>query len=429
MPFPPSTASEACHRRPSRPVPSPTSITETIVTADQRPPPPRPEGTESPREGPARRHHQTGRYRKRRKVTTADRGPRPRQPPETRIDSLSHALAVSAWLEREYAVFHLPIACLVTTPVIVSVIRPSAPGRTEGDAGPGRVGPRPLLLSQTGFVAQDTPLYRDFTATELVTMGSPNRQPVVDRGCRDLRGRLGGWREIARRAAAGAVRLPGVSRIVSVNLAVPEPNPAKGVGVTGINKRPVDHLVTVRAPGPKTTGLHSGLVGDQIFDIEHHGGDDQAVYAYAREDYDWWQARLSRRLANGLFGENLTTEGVDVNGAVIGERWRIGPRLVLQPTFGRIPCVTFQRKMGEPRWVKTFTRANRPGAYLRVLDPGEVWAGDPVTVQDRPAHGVTIAQAFRAYMTKPELLPELVAIDGLPDDLRKTLAERLLQRR
>jgi MOSC domain-containing protein YiiM len=182
--------------------------------------------------------------------------------------------------------------------------------------------------------------------------------------------------------------VPGVSRIVSVNLAVPEPNPAKGVGVTGINKRPVDHLVTVRAPGPKTTGLHSGLVGDQIFDIEHHGGDDQAVYAYAREDYDWWQARLSRRLANGLFGENLTTEGVDVNGAVIGERWRIGPRLVLQPTFGRIPCVTFQRKMGEPRWVKTFARANRTGAYLRVLEPGEVWAGDPVTVEDRPAHGV-----------------------------------------
>ena len=172
-----------------------------------------------------------------------------------------------------------------------------------------------------------------------------------------------------------------MSKVVSVNLAVAETNPAKGVGLTGINKRPVDHLVTVRAPGPKTTGLHSGLVGDQIFDIEHHGGDDQAVYAYAREDYDWWQARLSRRLANGLFGENLTTEEVDVNGAVIGERWLIGPRLVLQPTFGRIPCVTFQRKMGEPRWVKTFTRMNRPGAYLRVLEPGEVWAGGPVAVR------------------------------------------------
>src|SRR5262249_55613385 len=89
-----------------------------------------------------------------------------------------------------------------------------------------------------------------------------------------------------------------------------------------------------------------------------------------------------------------------VNGAVIGERWRVGPRLVLQPTFGRIPGLTFHRKMGEPRWMKTFARAVRPGAYLRVLEPGEVWAGDPVVVEDRPAHGVTIAQAFRAYMTQ-----------------------------
>ncbi|MEV4132901.1 MOSC domain-containing protein [Dactylosporangium sp. NPDC049742] len=219
-----------------------------------------------------------------------------------------------------------------------------------------------------------------------------------------------------------------MSRILSVNLAVPEPNPAKG-GLTGINKQPVDHLVTVRAPGPKTTGLHTGLVGDQIYDIQNHGGDDQAVYAYAREDYDWWQARLTRRLANGLFGENLTTEGVDVNGAVIGELWRIGPRLVLQPTFGRIPCSTFQHKMGEPRWLKTFTRSVRPGAYLRVVEPGEVWAGDPVTVLDRPAHGVTIAQAFRAYMTETELLPGLLAIDCLPDDLRATFEERLPKRR
>jgi MOSC domain-containing protein YiiM len=216
-----------------------------------------------------------------------------------------------------------------------------------------------------------------------------------------------------------------MSRIVSINLAVPEANPAKSVGVTGIVKRPVDHLVTVRAPGPKTTGLHSGLVGDQIFDIENHGGDDQAVYAYAREDYDWWQAQLSRPLADGLFGENLTTEGIDVNGAVIGERWHVGPRLVLQPTFGRIPCATFQHKMGEPRWAKTFTRAARPGAYLRVLEPGDIWAGDPVTVRDRPAHGVTIALAFRAYMTEPELLPELFAVEGLPDDLRATLSERI----
>lgn len=216
-----------------------------------------------------------------------------------------------------------------------------------------------------------------------------------------------------------------MGRILSVNLAVPERSTAKRVGITGINKQPVAGPVAVRAPGPKTTGLHSGLVGDQIFDIEHHGGDDQAVYAYAREDYDWWEARLGRPLPGGLFGENLTTAGVDVNGAVIGEKWRIGERLVLQPTFGRIPCATFQARMGEPHWLKTFTRENRPGAYLRVLEPGEVQAGDGVSLVDRPAHGVTIALAFRAYMTEPELLPEIVERDGLPDDLRETLLDRM----
>ena len=214
-------------------------------------------------------------------------------------------------------------------------------------------------------------------------------------------------------------------RVLSVNLAVPEPSTAKGVGMTGIAKRPVDHPVAVRAPGPKTTGLHSGLVGDQIFDITHHGGDDQAVYAYAREDYDWWERRLERTLPGGLFGENLTTVDVDVSGAVIGEHWRIGADLVLQPTFGRIPCATFQAKMAEPRWVKTFVKENRPGAYLRVVAPGHVRAGDSIAVANRPAHGVTIAVAFRAYLTERHLLPELLAIDGLPDDLRATLRERL----
>jgi MOSC domain-containing protein YiiM len=216
-----------------------------------------------------------------------------------------------------------------------------------------------------------------------------------------------------------------MGRILSVNLAVPELSPAKRVGVTGINKQPVAGPVAVRAPGPKTTGLHSGLVGDQIFDIEHHGGDDQAVYAYAREDYDWWQTQLGRDLPGGSFGENLTTVDVDVSGAVIGELWRVGPDLVLQPTFGRIPCVTFQARMAEPHWVRRFTHANRTGAYLRVVEPGEMSAGDPVTVGRRPPHGVTIAAAFQAYMIEPERLPDLVAIDGLPDDLRATLRERI----
>ena len=216
-----------------------------------------------------------------------------------------------------------------------------------------------------------------------------------------------------------------MGRIISVNLAVPELSTAKRVGVTGINKQPVDGPVAVRPPGPKTTGLHSGLVGDQIFDIAHHGGDDQAVYAYAREDYDWWEARLGRALPSGLFGDNLTTVGVDVNGAVIGETWHVGDGLVLQPTFGRIPCATFQAKMAEQHWTKTFTEQNRTGAYLRVVEPGDVKAGDPVDVGGRPAHGVTIAVAFRAYMTEPELLPDLVAIEDLPEALRDMLRDRI----
>jgi MOSC domain-containing protein YiiM len=217
-------------------------------------------------------------------------------------------------------------------------------------------------------------------------------------------------------------------RIVSVNVAVPERSTAKRVGVTGINKRPVDHPVQVRAPGPKTTGLHSGLVGDQIFDVENHGGDDQAVYAYAREDLDWWQEQLGRELPGGLFGENLTTTGVDMNGAVIGEQWRIGDELVLAPTFGRIPCATFQAKMREPHWVKRFARENRPGAYLRVVSPGAVQAGDPVEVVDRPAHGITIGYAFRAWMIEPELLPGLLEVDGLPDELRADIERRISPR-
>jgi MOSC domain-containing protein YiiM len=216
-----------------------------------------------------------------------------------------------------------------------------------------------------------------------------------------------------------------VGRILSVNLAVPEVNNAKAVGVTGINKRPVDGPVVVRPPGPKAVGLGSGLVGDQIFDVDHHGGDDQAVYAYAREDYDWWEAKLGRSLPGGCFGDNLTTVGVNVNGAVIGERWQVGAELVLQATYGRIPCATFQARMREPQWIKRFTRHARPGAYLRVVQPGEVRAGDEIAVVHRPGHGVTIAEAFRAWTLEPELLHRLLDADEAPEGLKERARQRL----
>ncbi|GGN24086.1 sulfurase [Streptomyces fuscichromogenes] len=179
-------------------------------------------------------------------------------------------------------------------------------------------------------------------------------------------------------------------------------------GVTGIDKRPVDGPVRVAAPGPKGVA-GSGLAGDAVCDLRHHGGDDQAVYAFAREDLDDWEKELGRPLPNGCFGENLTTNGLNVSDALIGERWRIGSEVVLEVTSGRIPCRTFQGHLGERGWVKRFTRKGASGAYLRVIEPGEIRAGDPIEVVFRPAHGVTAAMEFRAVTTERELLPRLLA--------------------
>lgn len=214
-------------------------------------------------------------------------------------------------------------------------------------------------------------------------------------------------------------------RILSVNVGSLQPTehtnaPSSG---SGIDKRPVDGPVAVRAPGPGGAG-GSGLAGDAIGDLRHHGGDEQAVYAYAREDLDSWANTLDRELPDGVFGENLTTTGVEVNGALIGERWRLGERLLLEVCSTRIPCRTFAGWLGESGWVKRFTREARPGAYLRVLEPGEVRAGDRVVIEYRPEHEVTSAFLFRALTLQPELLPELLAAgDALPSEARKKAEE------
>ncbi len=209
---------------------------------------------------------------------------------------------------------------------------------------------------------------------------------------------------------------------LSVNLARPRPNPYKGLAVTGIEKIGTDEPVDVRAPGPKRGGLGSGLVGDVIGDVEHHGGDDQAVYAYAREDLDRWQQTLGRDLASGSFGENLTTVDLDVNGARIGERWRVGDTLVVQVTDPRIPCATFRGWIAERGWLKTFTAAAIPGAYLRVVTPGRMRSGDPITVVHRPDHDVSVALVFRALTREPELLPALLEANELPAETRAMAA-------
>ncbi|WP_327728148.1 MOSC domain-containing protein [Streptomyces sp. NBC_00487] len=184
--------------------------------------------------------------------------------------------------------------------------------------------------------------------------------------------------------------------------------PEESKSLSGIDKRPVEGPVRVAAPGPKGVGA-SGVAGDAVCNTEHHGGDDQAVYAFAREDLDGWERELGRTLPSGIFGENLTTEGLDVSGALIGERWRIGPDLILEITSGRVPCLNFQRHLGERSWVRRFTRQGAPGAYLRVIQPGEIRAGDPIEIVHRPDHDITVALTFRATMNEHDLLPRLLA--------------------
>ncbi|MBO0775834.1 MAG: MOSC domain-containing protein [Actinobacteria bacterium] len=171
---------------------------------------------------------------------------------------------------------------------------------------------------------------------------------------------------------------------------------------SAIDKRP--------AGGPVPVG-RLGLYGDEQVDKPAHGGADQAVYVYAREDLDWWAGRLGRDLRDGIFGENVTTAGLDVTGAVIGEVWRLGTAVV-QVAGVRIPCVVFQNWLGEEHWVKRFAGAGRPGAMLRVLGEGVVSAGDPVTVLSRPAERVTAAEAMRAYYGDGWLMRRLLRVEG-----------------
>ena len=215
-------------------------------------------------------------------------------------------------------------------------------------------------------------------------------------------------------------------KLLSVNVGKPRVNPWKGLSATGIDKQPVDGPVAVSAPGPKGNG-DVGLAGDRVYDVKNHGGTDQAVYAYAREDLDGWEPELGRPLPNGVFGENLTTSGLNVNDALIGERWRIGSDVVLEVSCARIPCATFQGWLERDGWIKRFTQAARPGAYLRVIEPGDIRADDPIEIVHRPEHDVTVAVVFRAMTVEPDLLPRLLLADALPEEGKELARRRVSQ--
>ena len=202
------------------------------------------------------------------------------------------------------------------------------------------------------------------------------------------------------------------ARVVSVNAALPRVLEEKPRLVSAIDKIP--------RQGPVTVGNLS-LEGDEVADTTNHGGSFRAVYAYAAEDLAHWERELGKPVRPGLFGENLTTTGIDLNQCVVGEEWMIGTARFAVSSV-RTPCTKFDRWMGlqgfdAEGWSARFTAYGRPGIYLSIMGRGYIAAGDPIDVLHVPDHGVTTGTVTRALFTEPALLPLLLEVDGLPPDV------------
>jgi MOSC domain-containing protein YiiM len=209
-----------------------------------------------------------------------------------------------------------------------------------------------------------------------------------------------------------------IGRVVSVNVGAPRSVRWGGRTVTSaIWKEPVEgrrHLAGVNVDG------------DDQADRRVHGGPTKALYAYALEDYRWWEAQDGAPLVPGTFGENLTLEGIKPAAAVVGERWRVGTA-VLRVTEPRIPCYKLGLRMGDAAFVGRFADAARPGTYLAIEGEGDVGAGDTIELLHRPDHGLTVGTVERAYHGHGEHLDELLAVDDLSRSWRNW-AEHALQR-
>jgi MOSC domain-containing protein YiiM len=195
--------------------------------------------------------------------------------------------------------------------------------------------------------------------------------------------------------------------VFSINIAPAsqEQSWTKSGNRTGINKVGVEGLVQF---------ANDSVSGDHVVDRENHGGYDQAVYAYALEDAQWWEEKIGKPIAAGQFGENLTTCKLDISNALIGERWRIGD-LLLEVSQPRIPCKVFSGFWDRPTIIKEFTEANRPGAYLRIIEEAMIEKGTAIEVIDRPSHGITISDLFAARAGAREKIHEIAKLSELSE--------------
>jgi MOSC domain-containing protein YiiM len=207
------------------------------------------------------------------------------------------------------------------------------------------------------------------------------------------------------------------SSVLSVNItSVVHEEEWAAVGRTGIDKRFVGFSVLL---------ADNCVAGDVVADAKNHGGYHKAVYAYAREDAQWWESELGFAIASGRFGENLTTSGIDVTHSIIGEQWAIGTS-VLEVAEPRTPCRTFSGFWDRPSLIKEFTNAGRPGAYLRIVKEGTVISGDEISIVHRPSHGVTISDLFAAMSGERSRIAEIAEVPEVSSEIREW-AQRIMK--
>ncbi|MEH2380877.1 MAG: MOSC domain-containing protein [Nostoc sp.] len=202
-------------------------------------------------------------------------------------------------------------------------------------------------------------------------------------------------------------------KLISVNVGLPREVTWKGKTVsTGIFKEPVNARVGVRS---------LNLDGDGQADLTVHGGADKAVYLYPFEHYDYWRGELpDTELPLGIFGENFTTTGLREEDVNIGDRFRIG-NVTLMVTQPRLPCYKLGIRFGRPDMVKRFLASRRTGFYFRVLQEGEVGAGDTLELVSRDDHNITVADITQLYVREqdnPELLHRAAQLEALPKSWR-----------
>lgn len=210
-----------------------------------------------------------------------------------------------------------------------------------------------------------------------------------------------------------------LGKVLSVNVGKPREFEYEGrTARSAIWKSPVVGRIAAR-------GVN--LDGDDQADRKVHGGPHQAVYAYAVEDLRWWEQEIGRSLAYGELGQNLTTEGIEVNDALIGERWKVGTT-VLEVSQPRIPCWRLGVRMNDKLFPRRFSEALRPGTYLRIVSEGELGAGDEIQVIERPDHDLTVRDVMRIYVRDRHQVGRLIEVSQLSDSWRGWAAHMLQKR-